>query len=42
MARESNVSVIQNLQKELDTYLQQVRQYTEKDAQLNAAVSALQ
>ncbi len=42
MARESNVSVIQNLQKELDTYLEQVRQYTEKDTQLNAAVSTLQ
>jgi hypothetical protein len=42
MARESNVSVIQNLQQELDTYLEQVRQYTEKDTQLNAAVSTLQ
>jgi hypothetical protein len=42
MARESNVSVIQTLQKELDTHLQQVRKYTEHDTQLNTAVSALQ
>jgi hypothetical protein len=42
MARESNVSVIQTFQKELDTHLQQVRKYTEHDTQLNTAVSALQ
>ena len=42
MARESNVSVIQKLQKELDTHLQQVKEYTEQDRQLNAAISALQ
>ncbi len=42
MARESNVTVIQKLQKELDTYLQQVREYTEQDTLLNAAITALQ
>ena len=42
MTRDSNVSVIQKLQKELDTYLQQVREYTEQDGQLNAAIRALQ
>ncbi len=42
LARESNVSVIQKLQNELDAYLQQVREYTEQDTQLNAAISALQ
>jgi hypothetical protein len=42
MARDSNVSVIQNLQKELDTQLEQVREYTERDTQLSAAISALQ
>jgi hypothetical protein len=42
MARQSNVSVIQTLQKELDAHLQQVREYTEQDTQLTAAISALQ
>jgi hypothetical protein len=42
MARESNLSVIQKLQQELDTYLQQVRENTEQDTKLNAAISVLQ
>ena len=42
MARESNVSVIQSLQRELDAQLQQLRNYTEQDNQLNTAISALQ
>jgi hypothetical protein len=42
MARQSNVSVIQTLQKELDAHLQQVREFTEQDTQLTAAISALQ
>ncbi len=42
MARESNITVIQTLQKELDTYLQQVREYTERDTQLNTSIGTLQ
>jgi hypothetical protein len=42
MARESNLTVIQTLQKELDGYLQQVREYTERDTQLNTAITTLQ
>lgn len=42
MARESNISVIQKLQKELDGHLQLVREYTERDAQFNVAISTLQ
>lgn len=42
MARESNVSVIQSLQKDLDAQLELVKSYTEQDNQLNAAINALQ
>ncbi|CAF4500284.1 unnamed protein product, partial [Rotaria sp. Silwood2] len=42
MARESNVSVIQTLQKELDTHLEKVREYTDQDKQLTAAINGLQ
>ncbi|CAF3705125.1 unnamed protein product [Rotaria sp. Silwood1] len=42
MARESNVSVIQTLQKELDTYLEKVREYTDQDKQLSTAINTLQ
>ena len=42
MARESNVSVIQSLQRELDGQLQQLRNYTDQDNELNTAISALQ
>lgn len=42
MARESNITVIQKLQKELDTHLQHVRENTEQDTQLNVAITALQ
>ena len=42
MARESNISVIQKLKKELDGHLQLVREYTERDAQFNTAISTLQ
>ncbi|CAF3408137.1 unnamed protein product [Rotaria socialis] len=42
MARESNVSVIQKLQKELDTLLQRVRAYTDQDKELTVAINSLQ
>ncbi|CAF1140638.1 unnamed protein product [Rotaria sordida] len=42
MARESNVSVIQKLQNELDTHLEQVREYTDQDKQLSTAINTLQ
>ncbi|CAF3561740.1 unnamed protein product [Rotaria sordida] len=42
MARESNVSVIQKLQNELDTHLEQVREYTDQDKQLSIAINTLQ
>lgn len=42
MARESNISVIQKLQKELDGHLQLVREYTDRDAQFNTSISTLQ
>lgn len=42
MARESNISVIQKLQNELDTHLQQVRENTEQDTYLNKAITTLQ
>ncbi|CAF1358010.1 unnamed protein product [Rotaria sordida] len=42
MARESNVSVIQKLQNELDTQLEQVREYTDQDKQLSTAINTLQ
>lgn len=42
MARESNVSVIQSLQKDLDAQLELVKSYTEQDNQLNVAINALQ
>jgi hypothetical protein len=42
MARESNLSVIQQLQKELDTYLQQIRENTEQETQFNTEIKALQ
>lgn len=42
MARESNVTVIQNLQKELDGQLEQVRRFTTQENQLNEAIGALQ
>lgn len=42
MTRESNVSVIQKLQKELDGYLEQVREYTAQDTQLSTSVGTLQ
>jgi len=42
MARESNVSVIQNLQKELDAHLEKVKQFSEQDKQLTQAISMLQ
>lgn len=42
MARESNLHVIQQLQKELDTYLQQVREYTEQDKFYIKSIEELQ
>ncbi len=42
MARESNLSVIQQLQKELDTYLQQIRENTKQETQFNTEIKALQ
>ncbi|CAF4251832.1 unnamed protein product, partial [Rotaria magnacalcarata] len=42
MARESNVSVIQKLQKELDTLLERVRAYTDQDKELTVAINSLQ
>jgi hypothetical protein len=42
MARESNLSVIQKFQEELDGYLQQVREYTLQDTQLNTSIGTLQ
>jgi hypothetical protein len=42
MARESNLHVIQQLQKELDTYLQQVREYTEQDKHFIKSIEELQ
>jgi hypothetical protein len=42
MARESNTNTIQTLKQELDGYLQQVRQDTDQDAQLNATIASLQ
>ncbi|UJR21799.1 hypothetical protein I4U23_024874 [Adineta vaga] len=42
MARVSNLSVIQQLQKELDTYLEQIRGCTEQDKQYLKAIQELQ
>ncbi|CAF1325249.1 unnamed protein product [Adineta steineri] len=42
MARESNLSVIQQLQNDLDICLRQVREHTEQETQLNAGIQALQ
>lgn len=42
MARESNVTVIQKLQNELDSLLKRVREYTDHDKELTVSITTLQ